>query len=522
MNTRPLGAEIKSIRLSLADLLGTDYVEAVCAAQAFLTRESQATFLDIAHDQIDFFPEAYQARLDGLLAFVGQQVAGGLAVSAPGAPAEQVAKAANPKAAPLAAQGFYRIGENGRLYLITKSEHYHAPLGHNFPGYRLIENAQRIGIDNTTHQNTRGHITRLLERELVRVANGLATGDTAALDHVCATQEPHVLNRVINLETGSLAVEAALKMLLARFYRLEDTFPAPVYAGRRPVFLVVADREHAGKANYHGTTILTQILRGMWPDLAGELATHGLYTVCPVKINDLAEFEAALAKWDTSPYKVAGFLHEIVLMNYGAIRLMPEYLRAAYDLCQAHDVPVVMDEIQSCLWSPELFMFREYGLRPDFVSIGKGFPGGQYPASRILFSARFDTLNQFGALVTNGQEELAALAYLITMAFVEANAAYVTALGDYYEGRLCELAGEFPELVEKVEGYRHLSSLFFYQADHAIALAKEMVAAGYDVSAQTYKAQCPPTVLTKLPIIASYRLVDQFVARLADGLANLR
>ena len=49
--------------------------------------------------------------------------------------------------------------------------------------------------------------------------------------------------------------------------------------------------------------------------------------------------------------------------------------------------PVMVDEIQSCIWSPELFLFREFGLEPDFVSVGKGFPGGQYPASRILTTA---------------------------------------------------------------------------------------------------------------------------------------
>ena len=63
-----------------------------------------------------------------------------------------------------------------------------------------------------------------------------------------------------------------------------------------------------------------------------------------------------------------------------------------------------------------------YGLNPDFVAIGKGFPGGQYPASRILLSAEMDNLNQFGALVTNGQEELASLAYLITMEYAQENA----------------------------------------------------------------------------------------------------
>lgn len=507
--------------LSLADLLGKAYVEAVCDAQAFLTGESKLDYLAIAHEKVDFYPEAYQVRLDALLAHVGRQVIERVPASSPGASTMSFARAANNTAAPLASQGYYRIGEDGRLYAVTKSEHYHASLGHNFPGYRLLENAHRLGIDNPTHNNTRGHITRLVERELVRVANGLPRGSEDALDRICASTEPHVLNRVINLETGSLAVEAALKMQLARFYRLDDTFPQPQYAGRKPVFLVIADREDGAKANYHGTTVLTQILRGMWPDLAADLAAHGVYTVRPVRINDIADFRVTLEEWDIAPYKVAGFFHEIVLMNYGGIRLTPDYLHAAYDLCQAHDVPIIVDEIQSCIWSPQLFLYREFGLHPDFVSVGKGFPGGQYPASRILCSAAYDTLNQFGALVTNGQEELAALAYLVTMAFVESNSEYVTALGDYYEGRLRELAAEFPQLVDTIEGSRHLSSMFFHDASKAVAFVKDLVGAGYDVSAQTYKANCPPAVLTKLPLIASYRLVDQFLMRMADGLANL-
>ena len=75
---------------------------------------------------------------------------------------------------------------------------------------------------------------------------------------------------------------------------------------------------------------------------------------------------------------------------------------------------------------------------PDFVSVGKGFPGGEYPASRqILSTARMDTLDQFGALVTNGQEELASLAYLVTMEFVRANGAYIAALGRLLREAAC-------------------------------------------------------------------------------------
>ena len=43
-----------------------------------------------------------------------------------------------------------------------------------FYGYgdKLVENARRLGIPNATHNNTRGHITRVLETELIRLVSG--------------------------------------------------------------------------------------------------------------------------------------------------------------------------------------------------------------------------------------------------------------------------------------------------------------------------------------------------------------
>ncbi len=48
--------------------------------------------------------------------------------------------------APLSGLGVFRVGEDGRLYLIAQSEHYHTPLGHSFPGYTLLERARQLGI----------------------------------------------------------------------------------------------------------------------------------------------------------------------------------------------------------------------------------------------------------------------------------------------------------------------------------------------------------------------------------------
>jgi len=513
---------MKNICKSLRDLLGTEYISAVCEAQAFLTGEEQAKFESIADEKIDFLSEKVQNNLDDMLNMVSTKVCTGMENSGTGAAVASFAGAQHNEMAPLAGLGAIRVGENGKAYLAGKSEHYHASLGHHFPGYRLIENAKKIGICNITHNNTRGYITRTLERELIRVANGLEKNDLAGLEKVLASEEEHVLNRVTNLETGSLAVEASLKMMLARFYRLDSTYNMPKYAGKTPVFLVMADNQGGKQANYHGTTVLTQILRGMWPGFAEKLEAAGLFKVVPVKINDIDFFSETIAKYDIGNYKIAGFFHELVLMNYGGIKLTQEFVSESHAVCQEHDIPITVDEIQSCMWSPELFMFKEYKCKPDFVSVGKGFPGGQYPASKILTTAPMDSLNQFGALVTNGQEELASLSYLITMNFAETNSKETREVGKYYHAQAAKMIAKYPEIIKELEGEAHMTTFVFKSADltnkFTAYLNKECC---IDVSAQTYKADCPPVALTKLPLISSFKTVDFVITKMYEALEKI-
>jgi acetylornithine/succinyldiaminopimelate/putrescine aminotransferase len=516
-----VSTQIRNLNLSLLDLVGNDYLAAVCTARAAIEGSNLGRLQDIAAEKIEFYPPAFARRQEELLPLVGTRLSGGLSNSAKGAGSAGVKEASRTSSAPLTGLGMFRVGEDGRLYLASKSEHYHLSLGHSFPGYRLLENARRLGIPNATHNNTRGHITRLLEERLVAAANGVDPADSAGLQRVISSTEPHVINRVINLETGSLVVEAALKMVLSLFYHFDSNSPRPRYEGRAPVILVIGDYEGGTGANYHGTTTLTQVMRGLWPGLGEKLESSGAMIVRPVRINDIADFEAVLSQWDTGRFKVAAFFHEIVLMNYGAILLEKDYLRKAYALCRSHDVAVVADEIQSCAWSADLFLFREYGLTPDFVSAGKGFPGGEYPAARILCSSTMDTLQQFGALVTNGQEEIASLASLITIAFVRANGDFVSATGSYYEQELRRLASRHPKTLEKFEGLRHLGSLFFRDTAKLGRFVSLLVDNGIDISIQSYKAESPPSCLTKLPLIATPATVDFIVARMEAALAGL-
>ncbi|MDD5603100.1 MAG: aminotransferase class III-fold pyridoxal phosphate-dependent enzyme [Eubacteriales bacterium] len=512
---------IKSVKITLRQLLGDNYIDAVVKGAKLLYGESAKTYEKLACEPVDFLPEANIKRTNELLLSVGREFAAPIIKTIKGAATLAFEKATKIGASPLCGLGFLRLGEDGRLYLIAKSEHYHAPLGHSFPGYKLIDNAKALGITNTTHNNTRGYITRLLEMELVRTVNGLPRSNRKKLAEVIASREPRVLNRVINLETGSLACEAGIKMMLARFYKIDKSLPEPKYSGRIPVFFVIGDDDDESSANYHGTTVTTQMMRNLWPDMYSKFEQSEVFKIRPVRINDYNDFKTKFAQYNSGKYKAAGFLHEIILMNYSGIKLNVGYLHKIYKLCHDNDTPVMCDEIQSCMWSPELYLFREYGLDPDFVVIGKGFPGGQYPASRIITTYEMDNLNLFGALVTNGQEELAALAYLITMEFVQKNGMHIIHMRQYYGAKLQALKNKYPGCIEKIEGLGHLSSICFYKTDDALRFASMLNGNGIDISAQSYKAKCPPAVLTKIPIISTDEMANYLAEKMDEALSQL-
>lgn len=211
-------------KLSLEDLLGKSYTDALCSANDALGVMDEAEAKAIAAEKIEFYPESKQKKNDDMLEKVGTEIIPAWNSGVKGAGTNAYMKAAADHMSPITGFANYRLGEDGKLYLIGKSEHYHAPLGHNFNGYRLIDNARKLGVTNATHNNTRGYITRLMEKRLVQSANGIDWADEEQTAKVLASTESKVLNRVINLETGSLACEAGFKMMLSRFYKLDKSF----------------------------------------------------------------------------------------------------------------------------------------------------------------------------------------------------------------------------------------------------------------------------------------------------------
>ena len=72
-----------------------------------------------------------------------------------------------------------------------------------------------------------------------------------------------------------------------------------------------------------------------------------------------------------------------------------------------------------------------------------------------------------------------------------------------------------------IEGCRHMSSICFAELEPALAFVAALNVAGLDISVQTYKTQCPPSALTKLPLITGFEAADAVLDRMKAALRVL-
>ena len=86
---------------------------------------------------------------------------------------------------------------------------------------------------------------------------------------------------------------------------------------------------------------------------------------------------------------------------------------------------------------------------------------------------------------------------------------------------LNELAEAHPRLIRAIEGRRHLAGIFFDDLAIAKAFTGRLNERGLDISVQTYKEGCPPSALTKLPLIAGYEIVHVVLAMMEEALGRL-
>ena len=110
-----------------------------------------------------------------------------------------------------------------------------------------------------------------------------------------------------------------------------------------------------------------------------------------VPFNDAAALESVLGKLDG---QVAGLIMEPAMMNINIIQPVEGYLERVRELCSAHDVKLIFDEVKTGATIARGGATERFGVAPDMITLAKAICGG-YPGGAIGMT------EELGAAVTD-------------------------------------------------------------------------------------------------------------------------
>lgn len=215
-----------------------------------------------------------------------------------------------------------------------------------------------------------GHCHPKVVEAMVSQVRKLALTSRAFYNDVLGEWEESVTrffgyDKVLPMNTGAEADETALK-LCRKWAYLKKGIPD----GKAKIIVC--------NGNFHGRTI-TIVSLSDDPDSYGG---YGPFTPGFVKIpyNDIPALERELQSPD-----VAGFLVEPIQGEAGVMVPDEGYLKKAYDLCKAHGVLFIADEVQTGIGRTGRMLACDYeDVRPDILVLGKALGGGVMPVSCVL------------------------------------------------------------------------------------------------------------------------------------------
>ena len=215
-----------------------------------------------------------------------------------------------------------------------------------------------------------GHCHPKIVEAMTEQAKKLALTSRAFYNNVLGEWEEYITkyfgyDKVLPMNSGAEADETALKLCRRWGY---DVKGIPADQAK----IIVCDN------NFHGRTITIVTLSNDPSSYAG----FGPFTpgFGRIPYDDIPALEEAL-----KDPNVAGFLLEPIQGEAGVYVPHEGYLKKAYDLCKAHNVLFMADEVQTGIARTGKMLACDHeGVRPDILILGKAISGGLMPVSCVL------------------------------------------------------------------------------------------------------------------------------------------